>query len=124
MAGSEYLARYNAARARAVFERDFFNESLDLVDSHRPASSYSWGWCGKGRRAKVANIVLSEWKLLCPKLSELPADLSPGDFRQALTANVRRRIQQEKVGFVWWLPILYAVAEVIIRLLIERWLAR
>ena len=128
MSGSDHFAdgrsRYFAAKARAARSRDFWRESLNIVDDHRPASSLAWGWCGKARRERIANIALSEWKLLCPKLSELPADLSPGDFRQALTANVRRRIQQEKVGFVWWLPILYAVAEVIIRLLIERWLAR
>ena len=128
MSGSDHFAdgraRYFAAKARAARSRDFWRESLNIVDDHRPASSYSWGWCGKSRREQIARIVLCEWELLSPQLSELPAGVSQGDFRAALTANVRRRIREEKVGFVWWLPILYLVAELIIKLLIERWLAR
>jgi hypothetical protein len=122
MSGSEYYARYCAAKARAARSRDFCRESLDLVDAYRPAS-ISWAAAGKKRREQIARIVLHEWEMLCPQLTALPASTAPGDFRQALTANVRRRIRQE-VGFVWWLPIAYAVAEIIIRLFIQRWLSR
>ncbi|MDE2440738.1 MAG: hypothetical protein KGP14_06915 [Betaproteobacteria bacterium] len=118
MSGSEYYARYCAARSR-----DFCRESLDLVDAYRHASGVSWSVAGKKRREQIARIVLHEWEMLCPQLTALPASTAPGDFRQALTANVRRRIRQE-VGFVWWLPIAYAVAEIIIRLFIQRWLSR
>jgi hypothetical protein len=115
-------ARYCAAKARAARSREFCRESLDLVDAYRP-TSISWAAAGKKRREQITRITLSEWELLCPKLTELPAGTEAGDFRAALTANVRRRIRQE-VGFVWWLPIAYAVAEIIIRILMKRWLSR
>jgi hypothetical protein len=102
--------------------RHFARASFDTVDSYA-STSVAYRFCPKAKRDRITRIVLSEWEMLCPGLTELPADVSAGDFRSALTANVKARMRDEKWGFVWWLPILFAVVEIIIKILIERWLA-
>jgi len=102
--------------------RSFARASFDAVDNCT-STSVAYRLCPKAKRDRITRIVLSEWEMLCPSLTELPADFSAGAFRSTLTANVKARMREEKWGFVWWLPILFAVVEIIIKILIERWLA-
>jgi hypothetical protein len=99
----------------AIFSRG----SWDAIDADR---SVAVRLCPRAKRDRVTHIILSEWEMLNPSITELPDGVSPGDFREALTRNVRTRIRQQEWGFIWWLPLVMMVAEAIIRLLIERWL--
>ena len=74
---------------------------------------------GRRARGRILQLVVSEWQLLDDHRSDYA---EVGDFQAALTERVRTRVREEKWGFVWWLPLVMMVAEVIIRLLIERWL--
>lgn len=73
---------------------------------------------GEHRRGKLLAIVVSEWAV-CE--AECGADADLGVFQAALTERVRRKVRAENWGFIWWLPLVMAAIEIIIKLLIERW---
>lgn len=110
--------RRTASRAASAA---FARGSFDAIDADK---SVTLRLCPRGKRDRIAAIVMSEWELLNPSITELPASVSPGDFREALSRNVKTRIRSEEWGFVWWLPLVFMVAEIIIKILIERWLNR
>lgn len=76
---------------------------------------------GSTVRGRVAKIVLSEWQLLESKQLQYQISASAEDFRASLKQNVFAEIRKQKWGFVWWLPLVFAIAEIIIKILIQRW---
>jgi hypothetical protein len=89
---------------------NFARESYDAIDKswHPVLRSCSPAW-----RNKIASWVLVEWETLRPSHSE------KAQFEAALRARVRARVKQ-RVGFVW-LPLALFIAEIIIKILLERW---
>lgn len=73
---------------------------------------------GERRRGRLLSIIVFEWAM-CEADGDANADL--GDFQAALTERVRRKVRAENWGFIWWLPLVMAAIEIIIKLLIERW---
>lgn len=74
---------------------------------------------GRRRRERIAGIVMEEWEHLQPKFESTEASVD--DFHEELLKVVRLRVRQQEWGFVWWLPLVMWAAELIIRLIIERW---
>ena len=73
---------------------------------------------GRQRRGKLLDTIVSEWSV-CEADDGTCADLE--DFRQTLIDRTRDRVRDQQWGFVWWLPLVMAAIEIIIKLLIERW---
>ena len=87
----------------------FARASYEAVDASRNPllRSVRRSW-----RNKIASWVIAEW-------TEIPRDMDKRLFQVELTKRVKAKVRQNKVGF--WLPLAMMVAQIIIKILIERW---
>jgi hypothetical protein len=73
---------------------------------------------GGALRDQIAKVVYEEYERVQDE------DLSEETLRKTLRLRVKRRIRNEHIGFVWWLPIVLWAAEVLIELIIKIWIER
>lgn len=94
----------------------FFRGSMDAVRASRHPMLRT---IGNRRRDKIAAIVMAEWEILQPRYEG--THKTKEDFHEELRRVVLMRVRQQEVGFVWWLPLVLWAAELIIKIIIERW---
>lgn len=107
------MVRFRERAASAAFALG----SIAVVEQSRHLALRA---IGRHRRGEILDIIVSEWSV-CEAVC---SDQDVEDFRKTLTDRVRDRVREHEWGFIWWLPLVMAVVEIIIKLLIERWTER